>query len=346
MFSEQKMLLAENLSLMMRGGVSLAEALEIIAKETKSKIFKKAVLDILQRVLQGESLSRALAFHPKIFDRFFQNIVKVGEQSGQLEENLNYLSETIEREMEAAKKIKGAMIYPIIVVSLALIVAFGATFFVLPKFVNLFQTLNIQLPLMTKVLISFTVFVKKYWLGIVILAPLLIFSFRLLGKIAAIGFWLDKIKLNLPILARIIKNRNLAFFSRNLYALLKSGTPIVDSLGIIAEIIPNKVYRQNLFSLLTGVEGGGKISENLKKFPQNFPLIFSEMILVGEKSGTLEESLLYLARRHEKEVEQTLKNLSAVLEPALLIAVGLFVAFITLSVITPIYKFTGQLRFR
>lgn len=343
---KEKMFFTEYLALMLKGGASLAEALEILKTEARSRRFRKTLNDVLKRILEGESLEKAMSQHPKVFDRFYQNIVRVGEKSGSLEENLKYLALKIKKDAEMKNKVKGALIYPLIIVFLVLVVAFAVTFFVLPQITNLFYLLKVELPLITRGLISFVSFSQKYWLFILSAVLVLVLAIGFLQKLKRVKFFLDRLSLSLPFLGQIFKNLNLSFFSRTFYILLKSGVPLSESLIILSETLPNEVYKRNLLSLRSKIEGGEKISQGLKAAPQIFPAVFSGMILVGERSGTLEESLLYLADYHEKEVDTALKNLSTVLEPVLLIFVGILVAFLALAIITPIYQFTGQIRFR
>lgn len=343
---EEKMLFAQHLSLMIRGGVSLTEAISTLKREIKSGSFKKAVNDILKRVLAGEKLGKSLAANPRIFDKFYQNIVRVGEESGSLEENLKYLAQKLQKDIETAKKVRAALVYPAIIVSLALIIVFVVAFFVLPKITVLFQSLQIPLPFATKLLISSIAFLRDYWFlgaGIIILIIILV---NIFGKIAGVKFLLDRLFLALPVLGGISRNFNLAFFSRNFYTLLKSGIPLLDALTILAETAPSAAYARDLEKIRQRVERGEKISAGLKEFSDKFPSVFSEMVLVGERSGTLEESFSYLSDYHEKETDQVLKNLSNLIEPVLMILIGVFVGFVAIAIITPVYQFTGQLRFR
>ncbi|MDO8663471.1 MAG: type II secretion system F family protein, partial [Candidatus Wildermuthbacteria bacterium] len=320
--------------------------LGILKSEVKSKKFKRAIGDVLKRILGGESLNRAMAAYPGIFDKFYQNIVKIGEESGSLEEGLGYLASKLRKDIETADKVRGAMIYPAIVILLALAIVFITAFFVLPKITDLFKLLSVPLPLTTRVLIFSVSFFKNYWIFVIASAVGIILLAGILSKTKLVKLWLDKTALSLPVFGRISKNINLAFFARTFYTLLKSGIPLLDSLVILSETMPNGVYAGNIIKLRSGVERGEKISQGLKALSQNFPPIFSEMVLVGERSGTLEESFLYLSDYHEKEVDRDLKNISALVEPCLLILVGIFVAFVALAIITPVYQFTGQLRFR
>lgn len=340
------MLFAEHLSLMIKGGIPIADALNTLKNEARARTFKKTLDQILKRILEGESLSRAMGRHPKIFDKFYQDIVRIGEESGTLEENLKHLALKLRKDYEMQKKVRGALIYPAIILVMTLVIALTVAFFILPKITNLFQLLEIELPLATKILISTVSFFQENWLAIFFGIILIILIFQVLLRLKFIKFYLDRASLSLPLFGQIFKNLNLAFFSRTFYTLLKGGVPLIETLEISAKTQPNQVYQQNLIRVQAEVERGEKISKVLKIFPKTFPPVFSEMVLVGEKAGTLEESLLYLAEYYEKEMDSTLKNLSGILEPVLLILVGILVAFVAIAIIIPIYRFTGQLRFR
>lgn len=348
---KEKMFFAEHLSLMIKGGIPISEALVTLKNEAKSKELKKALDDILKRVLEGERLEKSFERHPRIFDRFFRNIIRVGELSGTLEENLRYLSLQIRKDYELKSKVMGALLYPFLVIALAVVIILGVTFFVIPKIVPLFQALQQmgvagELPFATKFLIFLSSFLKKFWYVIIGGFFILIFIFKILQRIKFIRFYFDNIKLSLPIFGQISKNINLARFSQSLYTLLKSGMPILEALETCRSILPNEIYKRNLIDVIAGVERGEKISSSLKKIPKNFPPIFSEMILVGEKTGSLEDSLFYLSRFYEREVDSSLKNVSSIIGPILLIFIGVFIILIALSTIIPIYEFIGEIRVR
>ena len=343
---KEKMFFAGHLSLMIKGGIQIAEALEILKEESKSRVFKKALGDVLERNLEGESLSKSLAKHPKIFNKFFQNVVKRGEEGGTLEENLNYLSSFLKTEYSLRKKIIGALIYPIIIIVIALAVVLVVTFFILPKLLSLFLALEVQLPLSTRILLGSGNFLRNYWIFILAGIFMYYLIMRILKTFKPTKFYIHKRNLLIPFFGRIEKERNLVEFSQTLYTLLKSGVTILDSLDICIDTLENEVYKRKLTQVRFEVERGGKISQGLKKFPGIFPLIFSQMVLVGEKTGTLEESFLHLADFYEEEVNNTLKNLSTIFEPLLLVLVGFFVAFVALSIITPIYQITSGLQAR
>jgi len=348
---KEKMFFAEHLSLMIKGGIPIGEALQTLQSETRSRRLKKALDAIIGRVLEGEKLEKGFEKYPQIFDRFFRNVVRVGEESGTLEESLRYLALQLRKDYELKRDITGALLYPVLVMMVAIVIVFVVMFFVLPKIIPLFYALQQigvagEIPFATKLLISTSSFLKDFWHLLVFTFFILILLFFILRKIPFLKWYIDKTFLSLPFLGEISKNLSLARLSRHLYTLLKSGMPLLEALELSAFSLSNEIYKKNIMKVRTGVERGEKISSGLKKNPRHFPPIFSEMILVGEKTGSLEESFFYLARFYEREVDIALKNISTIIGPVLLIFVGVFIVFVALSTIIPIYRFIGEIRVR
>lgn len=344
--AKERIFFTQHLYLMLKGGFLISDALEILKKEIKSQKFKLAIDDILSRILGGQSLSDSLSKHPKIFDKFYQNIIRIGEESGSLESNLKYLASQLNSDYETKKKVKGAMFYPLMVITLALIIAFSVTIFILPKLLGVFAQLQMKLPLSTKILISSVSFVESNWIFIIIGIIIFIVLLKILRRFMFFKYLFDKLAISLPITGTITKNIILARFAQNFHTLLKSGIPILKALEILSETLSNEAFKRNLDSIKLEVERGGRISKGFAKFPKTFPLIFSQMVSVGENSGALEDSYSYLNKFYQKEVNSSLKTLSSTLEPVLLIFVGIFVVFIALAIIVPIYQFSGDLKLR
>lgn len=342
----EKMLFAEHLSLMLKSGTPISDSLATLKDEVKSKTLKKALKRVLKEILAGRSLSQSLRFYPNIFDDFFCNIVEMGERTGRLDENLKFLAVKIGQENELRSRIRGAMVYPLILLFVAIIIVSIVIFFLLPRISPLFQLIGIKLPLPTKILISILPLTKKYWPWILVSAFLIFALIKVLRSFKLTRFYLDRISLSLPLLGNFLKNINLAQFARSFHTLLKSGLSIRESLELCRQILQNQAYKENLDYLISEVEKGEKIGQALKKFPKNFPLIFSQMVLTGERTGNLDEALSYLAQFYEEKVSSDSKRFSAIVEPVLIIFVGLLVGFIAFAIITPIYQFLGQFRFR
>lgn len=342
----EKLLFIKHLLAMTKAGISLVEALEVISEQTASKKFKKIVLDLKEGIIAGQRLSFVLAKYQKIFNPLFINIIKVGEESGTLQENLEYLASDLENRLDLQRKIKSAALYPMIIIGATFGLGLILAYFVLPKITRLFKTLKFELPLTTKILLKVAAVMDQY--GTIILGGVILGI--ILGKIILtskpvrpIWHWLI---LKFPLIGKITRNYNLALISRTFSILLKSGLPVDYALNITADTISNYIYRKKLKSSISLVQKGEKISEILARVKQSkhkpfFPLLATKMINVGETTGQLQDSLEYLAKYYEKEVDLATKNLSNIIEPILLLAVGLIVAFIAISIITPIYQVTS-----
>lgn len=348
---KEKIFFVEHLSLMLKGGIPISEALETLKDETKSRKLRKILSDVLERILEGESLGKSFEKYPRVFDRFFLSVVKLGEKSGTLDANLKYLALQLRKDYDLRRKVRSALLYPALIVVLAIIIILVTIFWVLPKIIPVFQNLQAigvagELPLATKILLNLDILLRKFGILIPIIIIFLFSLFRILQEIKFTRFYFDKIALSFPILGNILKNINLARFSWNFYTLLKSGIPILEALEVCSNILPSEVYRRNLISIKAEVERGEKISSGLKKISKNFPPIFSEMILVGERTGSLEESFLYLAQFYGEEADSTIKNISDLIGPILLIFIGVLIILIALATIIPIFRFIGEIGVR
>lgn len=337
-----KLLLTKHLALMIRSGITISEALSIIKEQSQNPAFKKILANILADVENGQSLDKAFSHHPGVFDPFFINVVHIGEQSGNLEKNLEYLAEQIKKTYDFQKRVQGALLYPVIVL-LSMFVSGGVIIFIiLPKLVDLFTSLEVKLPLSTRVLLFIGVIVKQY--GYVILAIIiLIFLFlHFLISLPKFKILYHKLLLRSPVIGIFLIDVELAFFCRNLGMMLKSGLPIITALSAQAQATTNLVFQKYIKEIGEAVNKGQSISTllNRKKY-QFVPLVVTKMIGVGEKTGKLDESLLYLADFYENEVDNYSKDFTTILEPIVLICVGLGVAFVALAIISPIYELTS-----
>lgn len=338
-----KALLAKHLSVMQQSGLTITESLEIVEETSRGKM-KKIVASIKKSVESGNSFAESLNRYPKVFSGIFASAVYAGETSGSLAQNLKQLSDQLEKEKELNAKIKGAMLYPIVVLIASFILGLSMSFLVLPKIIPLFEGLKTELPVTTRWLISFSHFVDNHgislFLGIVI--SVIFLSWLVRQKFSRpVTHWL---LLRIPVVRKIVFNTNLARFARTLGMLLKSGLHIDEALDVTRETVGNYYYKRALKTIGGGVSKGKKLADNLVLYPVLFPKMVSRMVLVGEKSGNLEDTLMYLANFYEVEVDNSTKNLSTAIEPVLLLLIGLVVGFLALSIITPIYNVTGNIR--
>ncbi|KPJ71355.1 hypothetical protein AMJ50_02595 [Parcubacteria bacterium DG_74_3] len=338
-----KVLFAQHLALMIKVGLPLGESIATIREQTRSRKFKKILDEIIRSINSGHSLADSLARHPQVFNTLYVNIIKVGEESGTLEENLERLSLQLEKSYQLRNKVKAAMVYPSIILISIIVLSAGIIFFVLPKIIPIFKAFDIPLPLATRVLIWFTENIQNYGLFILIGIVALVVILNLLSRVKPVKFLIHKFTLKLPIIGSMTKDINLAHFSRTLGVLLKSGVPVVSALNITQTTLGNLLYQRELEGVAEEIKRGKSISDYLKKKEKIFPSMVSRMVGVGEKTGNLEETLIYVGNFYEGELDRSTKSLSTILEPILLLIIGLVVGFIALAIITPIYEITRGL---
>lgn len=338
-----KVIFAKHLSVMIKAGLPLVESLTVIRDQSSSIKMKKVVEGVLESINSGQSFAQSLARYPKFFSPLFINMVKVGEASGTLDSNLEYLASELEKDYEMRKKVKGAMLYPIIVLTATFLLGAGLSIFILPKLVKLFTNLKIKLPLITKIFLDIAGFFAKYgvyiFLGVIAAAVLL----RFLSKNKKIKPFFHSLSLKMPFFHRLVQNVNLARFTRILGTLLRSGLPIIDSLEITSQTMSNVIYQDKLVAAVKESQKGRTLASVLMREEKYFPKIVSRMINVGEKTGKLEETLMYLAKFYEEEVDNETKNLATVIEPVLLIVIGVILGGLAIAIITPIYQISGSL---
>ncbi len=334
----EKLMFTKNLKVMVASGLSLPKALRTLGVQARSPKFKKALADISDQLSQGKSFSEAIRAYPNIFPEIFYHMVKVGEESGTLEKSLENLALQMEREHELKSKIKGAMIYPAVIVSVMLLVAFLMLSLVVPKLAEVFADLKIELPATTKFIINLGNFLKENILiiGLMILALILatriIFSLHI-GKII-----LDKVLITTPVLGELIKKINSSYAMRTLSVLISSGVSFVSSLEIVAGVVPNIYFKEALLQAKEEIKKGGKFSEVLARYSGLFSPTLIQMVTVGEETGETSQILSQLADFYEQEVALATKNAVALIEPLLIVLIALMVGFFAVSMIQPMYS--------
>ena len=335
----------KHLAIMIKSGIPLSEAIKSLADQTKNPNFKQVLTEVLAEVENGQSLEKALSKHPNVFNSLYLSLVRTGEKSGKLEENLDYLSGQLRKSYDFRKKVQAATLYPKIVLAATVIMGGAISLFVLPKLIELFESLDVELPITTKILL-FVASLMKDW-GYLIIGGLLLlyFVFLWLIRTRTIKPSWHKFLVNMPLFGRLVQNIELTSICRNLGIMLKSGLTLPVALETQREATDNLVFKEMIVDLSASVEKGKKLSEELnsKKY-QMIPAIVTKMIAVGESTGKLDETLLYLGDFFEEEVDDTTKNLSNTLEPILLLVIGVVVAFVAMAIISPIYSLTGSIR--
>lgn len=337
---KEKILFVNHLSIAVRSGMTLTQGLNMIKIQTRSRSFKKVLDIIIADVESGTFLSASLERFKKTFGNLFINVVRVGEASGTLAENLKYLSDEMKKSYEIQKKIRGAMIYPMVVFVAAILISVGLVVFVVPKFVAVFAQQKAALPGPTLLLINISNFLINQWMYALGILIAIILFFRLLLRLHFTHYYIHRTLLSLPIIGTIMVKFNMASITRILALLLNSGVKIVEAITITADTNDNLVYKKALEVSADYSKRGEYLSKYFATRNDLFPLIVTNMIAIGENTGNLVENLRYLAGFYEEEVDDFSKNLSSIIEPFMLVILGGIVCFIALSIILPIYQLT------
>jgi type IV pilus assembly protein PilC len=337
-----KVTFTKHLSLMIQAGLPIDEAIRVLHDQATGR-FRKILGEILKAVEGGRPLSEALARHPSVFSELFIATVRAGELSGTLEGSFRDLAVQLTKSYDVNRKIRGAMVYPILVISAALGIGLGMSIFVLPKILTLFSSITVTLPLPTRILMGISGFMVKNWAPFSIALAAAVFGLWNLFQLRSVKPITHAILLRLPIFGTMSRNFNLATFSRTMATLLRSGISIGEAFQICAETIRNVSYKRALIKVRETIETGAPASTVLEEFPRLFPATVTSMISVGEHTGKLEETLGYLSEFYEDEVDSTTKNLSTIMEPVLLLLIGLAVAFLAIAVIMPVYNMINSI---
>jgi type II secretory pathway component PulF len=340
---KERLILVKQLYASIHAGYPIIEALKIALIQSKGRL-KIILEDVIDRVDNGAFMHEAFSRYPKHFPPLFINLIKTGEISASLEENLQRLIKVITKEIELKQKIRTAMTYPTFVFIAILGLGLSVSFLILPNILPLFKSIDAELPFTTKGLLWFAQLSKDlgYMLWVYIFGFITAIGIIAKQKFAKPFFhWLA---LAFPIFGTLNRKLLVARFSRTLESLLASGVDLESSLDITGSIVNNYYYQDVSKKSLAFIRKGESLSEFLSKYPKYFDQMFISLLGLGEKTGSLEESFAYIADFYESEVDEAMKNLTVTLEPILLIIVGLIVGFVALAVLTPIYSLTGSLR--
>lgn len=336
--------MTQNLSVMLEAGLTVPESLDVLTQQTSGKL-KRILETVNEEVQAGGMLAEALEKEYKTFGPIFISAVRVGESSGTLSENLTHIAQQMEQDLEVRRNIHGAMLYPSIVIVATILLGLALATFVLPQMTAIFESLDVELPWSTQVLIFIADLFESHG---AIVTPLVIASlvgFIYLVRRRFMQPVVHRLVLYLPGLKTFVHELNRARFCRAIGTMLQSGIPIQEALGIIADAMPNYVYRKSVVRMHHEIETGESFSDIIQRFPRLYPLMVQRMVAVGERSGGLADSLLYLARFYEQKVAIKAKSISTIIEPLLLMVIGLGVAFVALSIFTPIYSVTEGVTF-
>lgn len=336
-------MLTRQLASMLTSGITLIRSVEII----KNQVTNTTLIDILDNIIhdleEGKNFSIAIGKYPKIFSRVYVSLIKASETSGLLDKALLRLADTLEKQQKLKGTIRGVLAYPLIVVVMMIIVIIIMMIFVIPQLSSLYDSLGVTLPFSTLIVVGMSNFTVKYWWIVIGAVIVVLFLFRRWSKTLEGELMIDTLLLKLPVFGKIIKQSILVEFSRTLGAMLGSGTLVVSSLEEVSGTTGNVLYENAIIDVSRKVEKGitmGDAMSLYNLFPQNL----IELVKIGEQTGKLDETLTRASEYFENEVEQSVKILSTALEPIIMVILGIGVAFVVISIITPIYQLTSVIK--
>lgn len=329
------------MAVMLGANMPLVKSLRILAKQTKHEHFYAVISGLADEVDGGSALSSAMGFYQDVFSKFFINIIRSGETSGRLAEVMNYLADQKEKDYDLESRVKGAMLYPAFIVVVLLVVGIIVMTFVVPNITAVLIESGATLPFITKALINGSSFLRNYWWLVMMIVAFVLVAFMYEIKTPAGRAVMDEFKMKIPIFGRIFRNIYLVRICRSFATLVKGGVPIASALDIVKDVVDNAVYEKVLAEAVRSVEEGNQISESLLASP-HIPSIMGQMIAVGEESGKLEEVLERVAEFYSRETDNMVRNLSNLIEPFIMVFLGLAVGLFVAAVIMPMWQLSSS----
>lgn len=330
-------LFTSQLSSLIESGVNILNGLNIISGQTQNKYFKAILNDVISKIKDGRPLSESLAAYPKLFPSLYTSMMRSGEAGGTLDQTLKRLANFLEKDEEFKNSIKAALTYPLFVLIIGILTVIVLIGFVIPRLITMFSDLGQLLPLPTRILIWVSDFLRSYWWLIVAIFAIATFFLRRLYRSPEGRIFWDGLKLKVPVWGQIILKTEISRLSRTLSLLLSSGVTIVYSFDIATSVIENQILKLQLQEFKEKISAGASLSGCLRD-SKTFPDFVTNIITVGEETGTLEKSLMRIADDYEKDVDRSLKSLSRLIEPVIILVMGLIVGFIVLSMLLPIFQ--------
>lgn len=336
-------ILSRQISTLFEAGVSALKAFRLLAAEIDNPLLRKTLTEVADDIQSGQQISSALSKHPKIFTAFYVNMVKAGEESGKLNQTFSYLADYLDRTYELASKTRNALIYPIFVITTFAIVMVLMLTIVVPKLSAILKDSGQAIPFYTQVVIGASDFVRGYGLFFLVFLALgglyLWWSNRNRDDV----HFFDSIKISVPYIKDIYSKLYLSRIADNLDTMLSSGIPIVRALEITSAVVENKIYEEIIVQATQSVKGGTLLSEAFAKHPDHLPNLLVQMVKIGEETGELGYILKNLARFYKREVDTSVDTLIGLIEPVMIVALGLGVALLLTSVLIPIYNIAGSI---
>jgi len=325
------------LSTLQDAGLPIIRGLKILASQMKKGLLKKTILAVIEDIESGNTLSGAFARHPRVFDKLYVNVVKAGEVGGALDIILQRLADFREKTERLVRKIISAMIYPTVVVVVAISILIGLMIFIIPNFAKIFEELNLELPLPTKMLITFSMILKTQWMFIPAVPFGAFILYKILGKIKKTRLVIDKTKFKLPIFGVIINKSTVSRFSRTLATLISSGVPILDALNNVKDATGNAAMAQAIQNIHDSIRGGESITKPLRAAEICDAMVVN-MVEVGEETGELDKMLTKVADNYDDEVDRAVEAMVSLIEPMMIVFLGGAVGFIVVAMFVPLIK--------
>ncbi|MFZ2770088.1 MAG: type II secretion system F family protein [Minisyncoccia bacterium] len=341
--THDKILLARNLGSMIKAGLAVTRALAVMEKQTKNKILAALLRDLANDVSKGETLSDSMKKRPHIFSQLFVSMVKAGEESGNLADSLEIVASQLDKSYTLVKKIRGALIYPAVILSAMIIIAILMLIYMVPTLTSTFKGMGVTLPLSTRIIIYMSDFLVKHTFlviaGIIGLIAFVIMFFKtVIGQRV-----LDLLTIKLPAIGPITKEVQSARTARTLSSLLSSGVDVVVAIGVTIDVVQNVFYKKVLEEARVAIQKGEPMSTIFDKNDDLYPPFVGEMVAVGEETGKISEMLLGVADYYEKEVDEATKDLSTIIEPVLMIIIGAAVGIFAISMLAPTYSLVNNI---
>ncbi|KXJ98307.1 MAG: Type II secretion system protein F [Parcubacteria bacterium OLB19] len=335
---DELVMMTRNLGSMLNAGLTITRALSVIQRQTENHRLKGIIASVIEKINNGDQFNQALRDFPETFDDMYVSMIRAGEESGRLAEALQTLAVQMEKSTALKKRIKSAMIYPAIVISIMVVIGILMMIYVMPTLLGVFEKGNMELPASTKFFIALSNFINNYTLLTIggIVGSVLSVAYFLKTKIGKHMFSWTIVRL--PVIGTMAKETNAARTARTLASLLDSGVDVVQSLEITSDVLQNVYYKRIIKEAKESVEKGSPLSEIFVEHKELYPILVGEMILVGEETGKISGMLGELASFYENEVERKTKDLSTIIEPLLMVVIGGAVGFFALALISPIYS--------
>lgn len=341
--TDEKITFTKNLSAMLGAGLTLSRALAVIQRQSKNKYLKED-LEILQNAVKsGSAFHDALAQFPSVFSKLFVAMTKAGEESGKLSDTLAVVAKQMETSNTLTKKVKGAMIYPCIILTAIVIIGILMLMFVVPTLSATFKSLGVALPLSTRIIVGSSDFMVHHAIIVILLLVALVTGFIFAARSKAGGAFILAISRRLPVVGELIRETFSARAARTLSSLLSSGVEMLTAISIAAEVVGENVFGSVLMEAEEKVRAGEPLSTAFAAHEDLYPVFVAEMILVGEETGKVADMLGQVAEYYEKDVEERTKDLSTIIEPILMLFIGVFVGIFAISMIAPIYSLSSKI---